>query len=205
MSYIYDVILNFTDNFYYDFYEWIEKDNLINFNKIPVIYVNKKVLYDFINYKIKIDKSLLLKIENQSIVSRKFKNRFIYSLIISDGEKSIGINFDDKGNLIYKSALLPDEENEANMISLKLKQTRIYYKKYNICKNELLRCDIEKKKYLLKEFRKIKTNKEYDKLKYIYYEVFDELSNDNIYIYNKIINNLDNYIIDFYKVLNSIK
>ena len=62
MIYIYDVILNFTDNYYYEFYEWNKNDNLLNFKKIPIIYVNNKVLDDFIKNMIRINKTFLKKI-----------------------------------------------------------------------------------------------------------------------------------------------
>ena len=96
MTYVYDIILNFTDNYYYDFYEWNVKDNIINVKKIPLFRVDKNTLNDFINYKIKVNKSLLKQIDNKSIMNKKYKDKYIYIALLSSGEKSIGLCFEYK-------------------------------------------------------------------------------------------------------------
>ena len=35
MDYIYDIVLNFNDD-YYEFYEWKQEDKIINIKKIPI-------------------------------------------------------------------------------------------------------------------------------------------------------------------------
>ena len=67
MNYIYDIILNFTSN-YFDFYEWKNEDILINFKKIPLFHVNSDVINDFIYYDIEVDKSFLNSIKGRSLV-----------------------------------------------------------------------------------------------------------------------------------------
>ena len=48
MNYIYDIVLNF-NKLYYDFYEWKESDNLLNFRKIPLFKIDDKD-YNAYNY-----------------------------------------------------------------------------------------------------------------------------------------------------------
>ena len=200
MTFIYDVLLNYTNNYYYDFYEWDKKDNIVNVKKIPLIRVNKNILCDFINYKIKVNKSFLHLLDNKSIYLKKDKDRYNYSVILSSGEKSIGIVFNDDGIIIYKSSMLLDEDEDACRLSLKQKEINIKYKKYDFNSNILLRCDINKKNNIIKELKRIIYNKEYDRLKYIYYEIFNKTSNDIDNMYNKLTNSIDNFI-DKYDLL----
>ena len=194
MIYIYDVLLNFTDNFYYDFYEWTNKDNLVNSKKIPCIYVDKKVLSDLIHYKIKIDKKFLRDIDNKNVYLRKDKEKYNYSVIFSSREKSIGIVFDENGYIKYKSAMLPDEEDEANRLAQRQKLMTIKYKILDYNYNKIIRCDIEKKNIIIKKIKEDYKNKKYDKLRYIYYEIYDDTLDDIQVIYYKLISELDDNI-----------
>jgi len=192
MNYIYDVVLNFTNNYYYDFFEWDKKDNLVNIKKALLIRVDSSTLLDFINYKIKVDSNFLASIENKSMTFKKQGN-YKYLAIFSNKEKCIAIVFLENGTILYKSSMLLDEEEEANNI-VDNEIVKIKYKKLELNNNYLtLRSDIEKKKYTLKEIKKIYINHEYDKLKYIYYDLFDDFS-DNITMYNSIINYLNDSI-----------
>ena len=130
MNYIYDIIVNFTDiNLFYDSYEWKNNDHLINVRKAPIFKFSTNVIEDFINYKIKINKSFLKKINNQFILFKKDKINISYLAILSNGEKSIAISIDSDGYIIYKSSLLLDEEMEANRIVSKLNNYEIKYLK----------------------------------------------------------------------------
>ena len=189
MNYIYDIILNLTNSYYYDFFEWEKNDNLVNIKKAPVIRVNIETLKDFINYKIKVDKKFLTLIENKSMTFKK-QNNYKYLVILSNIEKSIGIVFLENGTILYKSSMLLDEEVEANNIASK-KIYKINYQRLELNNNYLtLRCDLEKKKYMLNEIKKIYKNKEYERLKYIYYDIFDKVD-DNVTMYKKIIDYLN--------------
>ncbi len=206
MTYIYDIILNFTDlNLFYEYYEWKNTDNLINVRKAPIIKVSKDVFNDFINYKVKVSKTFLNKIKNQSLLFRKDKNDISYLVIISNKEKSIGISFNEEGYIEYKSALLIDEEDEANRIVAKMLETSIKYLKCSKINNiNMLRDDIIKKDILFKEIKKLYKNKRFSHLKYYYYELFDEIENDEDKIYSKFIECLNSDATDynlFYKVI----
>ena len=205
MTFIYDIILNFTNNYYYDFYEWNKKDNLINVKKIPLVRVSKKTLNDFIKYKIKVDKELLKIIYDKSIYLKKDKNKYNYSTIFSNGEKSIGIVFNEDGIVMFKSALFFDEEDDANKLSLKQKEMHIKYKKNEKNYNKMLRSELEKKQIIIKELKMIYNNKEYDRLKYIYYEIFNKTSNEIDVIYKLLINNIDSNLNKYIDSFSNIK
>lgn len=205
MNYIYDIVLNLTDNFYYDFFEWYKNDNIINIKKVPILRVDNNTLKDFIDYKIKVNKNFLSFIENKSVMFKKQDN-YKYLVIFSNKEKCIGIVFLENGTILYKSALLPDEEDEANCLVGK-DITKINYKKLelNNC-NLTLRSDLEKKKYLLKEIKKIYVNCEFDRLKYIYYDLFF-CFDDNEKMYKKLIEYINESIFfdDIYETMKNNK
>ena len=55
MTYIYDVILNYTDDpRIIEFFEWNKTDKEEHIKKIPIIKVSTKQLYEIINYNINI-------------------------------------------------------------------------------------------------------------------------------------------------------
>ena len=205
MTYIYDVILNFTSSNYFDFFEWNKSDSLINLKKVPIICVDENTLYDFINFKIKVSNKLIREIEDKSIFLKKYKNKYNFFIILSSKERSIGICFEKNGNILYKSSMLLDEEDEANKIAYKLKKTYIKYKKYKVNKNKILRCDLNKKNIILKEIYDIYKNNEIDKLKYIYYELFNKELTDIEKIYHDLTKNIDDIIFKFDFFLNLLK
>ena len=62
MNYIYDIVLNFQDN-YYNFFEWNRSDKLKNIIKIPLYRVSDKDIIILKNNKVKVDKELIKKIK----------------------------------------------------------------------------------------------------------------------------------------------
>ena len=52
MTYIYDIVLNFNNDFY-EFYEWDKNDNLTLIKKIPLIKVESDFLDQVFNLKLK--------------------------------------------------------------------------------------------------------------------------------------------------------
>ena len=205
MIYIYDVLLNFTDNYYYDFYEWMDNDNYINVKKVPVIRVNKKTIEDFVNYKIKVNSKFLKRINNKSIFLKKDKEKYNYTVILSCGIKSIGVSFNEKGLINYISSMLLDEEEDTNRIVINQNEEIIKYKKYKNKRSNILRFNMAKKKEIIRELKEEFLNKEYDKLKYIYYEIYNKIDNDINYIYNKILSDIDNIIDDITLVFDELK
>ncbi len=202
MNYIYDIILNFTDtNFYYDFYEWKQDDKLINIKKIPIFKVDKKTINDFINNSIKVDKKFLKTIEGKSIQLKK--DKYDYLCLLSNTEKTIGVDFDNNGKLIYISSMLIDEENDANNLAKKLINHKIIYKKNkkNKINYTMLREDYIKKIFIERKIKNIYNNKSFNELKYLYFEIFNKIGDDYNSMYKDIIDSLNSYADEKYNSL----
>lgn len=194
MNYMYDILLNFTNSKkVYEFFEWESTDVIINVKKIPIFKIAKETLWDLLNYRIKVDKSFLKKIENTSIVYKQNKKRFKHLAIFSDGSKAIGINLSDNGIVEYKSSMLLDEEEEATYIAEKLQLEKLEYQKLEKLKKEefITRKEEEEKNFLLKEINLLYKNNDLEKLKYLYIEYFDKKEENIDNIYNKLITSLD--------------
>lgn len=180
MTYIYDLLLNFTDDErILEFFEWNEKDEIINIKKIPLIRVSNKTMKDFINKKIKVTEELLLEIKNKTTTYSKTED-LEYSLLISDLNKVIAIEFNKKGEVLSRSSLLLDEEDEVLEEVEYLEIQPIKYKVISTYKTNytLTRLEQKKKKYLLKEMDTLYQENNISKLTFLYEEIFpkDELS-----------------------------
>ncbi len=188
MTYIYDIVLNFTDvNRYFDVYEWEKDDHLVNIKKALILRVNNKVLNDFIKYKIKVNKTFLEFIKDKSMCYKKDKIKYL--VVLSNGEKSVAFSFDELGNIIYKSSLFFDEEEIINKMALKIDKTDIIYTNYDSDYDfSLPRHFLEKNKYVNKELKSLYNLKKYEELRYIYYEIFNAIENDNKLIYERLLN-----------------
>ncbi|MBR1385358.1 MAG: hypothetical protein IJ568_00865 [Bacilli bacterium] len=195
MNYIYDILLNFIDDNYFDFYEWKENDSFVNIKKTVVLRVKKSILDDIINYKIKLNKKIINIIKNKTTYYKKDKFNLDNICIFSNCEKSIAVSIDENGLIKYKSSLLLDEETDANKIASKQDAINIKYIKYKNQKSKLFitREELTKQEYLIKEIRKIYKSKNYNKLKYCYYELFDKEKEDYKCMYEELIKNLKNY------------
>lgn len=189
MNYIYDITLNFLDN-YYDFYEWDKKDNIISMDEIPIFRVNSIVMNDFLFNEI------------QFIDKDTFNNCFL----ITDMSRVIGIKVNEFGFITKLSSLLVDEEDfvidEVNNISI----SNINYKIINKRKRYFLsRRDLYIRDYLLREIEWLYNNKKYDEIDYLYREINNK-SIDFYSEYKYLINNIsDNYSDIYNKIYNIIK
>ena len=176
MIYTYDILLNWTkDTKLLDFYEWTLEDDLEHIKKIPIIRISEVMLKDLLTSKIKIDKSFLFKIKCKT--ESYFHNEvdiIDYAVIVTTLKKALALELDNEGNVIYKSNLLLDEEEEVLEIGEELVVMDIPYKvvKKNNKIAYLTRKEEEEKKFLVKEIKKIKLNKEESKLNYLYKEFF---------------------------------
>ena len=109
MNYIYDVVLNFNKD-YYNFFEWYKSDNIINIKKIPFFLVDNNT-YTSMKYNIIIvDQDFVRSIKDKTSTYTKLKVG--PSCLITNGKEAMGLLFNDKGNLIKRSSLLLDEEEE---------------------------------------------------------------------------------------------
>ena len=158
---------------------------------MPIIRIRESLLKDLLTSKIKIDKNFLPKIKYKT--ESYFHNEIDiidYAFIVTTEKKSLALELDNEGNVVYKSNLLIDEEEEVLEIGEDLVIMEIPYEV--ITKNKkvsyLTRKEEEEKKFLIKEMRKIKQNKEESKLNYLYKEFFiDDVEsfNDKLTILEK--------------------
>ena len=177
MNYIYDIVLNFHEN-YYNFFEWNRTDKIKNIYKISIYRISDNDLIDLKYNQIKVSDSFINKIKEDNP-----KNKKIICLV-SNTKTTIGLLFDNSGNLLKRSSLLFEEETEANNISKTLPITKIEYQQNNkVNQTNIIRIEKEKKE-LLETFIKDLTD-EYT-LKYLYYEYFNEEC-DNLSTIKKIL------------------
>lgn len=194
MSYLYDIFLNF-HNQYYDFIEWNNDDIFTHFKKIPVLKVSKKAITDILTYDIKDI--------NNELISEVFSKKGIIKkdnyLILTDGKNSIGIEINNN-KITNLSSMIIEEEEEANSLSKKLDTCFMEYakgkKKKIILKTRLT---LEKEKYIKNKLKNYYDNSKYDLIDYLYFECTGKDKK------NKNINDfLDKDIDKLYNLLKSI-
>lgn len=192
MIYTYDILLNWTKGERLkEFYEWTLEDDLEHIKKMPIIRIRESLLKDLLTSKVKIDKSFLSKIKYKS--ESYFHNEIDvidYAFIVTTEKKSLALELDDEGNVMYKSSLLIDEEEEILEIGEDLVVMDIPYEVISKTNNisYLTRKEEEERRFLTKEIKKIKQNKEKSKLNYLYKEFFiDDVEsfNDKLTILEK--------------------
>ena len=175
MIYIYDILLNLRQmDEGLEFYEWKEDDLIEHIKKVPLFKVSKTLIEDLFTNKLQLDITILPKIRNKAICYFNGETKQIpYLVLLSDGRKCFAIELDNKGNTLYKSSLLLDEEEEELEMTEELVELPIGYKKTKIKNNkdQLTRFEKDNQKFLLRELEKIKDNKE--EINYLYEEYFD--------------------------------
>ena len=175
MIYIYDILLNLRQmDEGLEFYEWKEDDLIEHIKKVPLFKVSKTLIEDLFTNKLQLDITILPKIRNKAICYFNGETKQIpYLVLLSDGRKCFAIELDNKGNTLYKSSLLLDEEEEVIEMTEELVEMPIGYKKTKIKNNkeQLTRFEKDNQKFLLRELEKIKDNKE--EINYLYEEYFD--------------------------------
>ena len=188
MDYIYDIVLNFQNN-YYDFYEWKETDKVINIKKILVY---KTTTEEYLNLKY-----------NDVIIDNKTLPKQTKMFLITNGVEVMGLLLDNSGKIIKRSSLLFDEADEVLEEKEVIKELPLKYKK-NISKLHISysRLITEKTKFLTKYFSKIDINKDEYLLKYIYYDIFNKEENNINKVYKELTNLIKENIDKLY---NSIK
>ena len=188
MDYIYDIVLNFQNN-YYDFYEWYSTDKVINIKKILVYKVNNQ---DYLNLKY-----------NDVILDKKIFHKQINMFLVTNGIEVMGILLDNDGKITKRSSLMFDEADEVLEEKETIKELKIKYKK-NIYKQHISysRITTEKINFLEKYFNNIDKYKDEYLLKYIYHEIYN-IEEQNV---NEIYTKLKNLIItDLNTIYNAVK
>ena len=194
MIYIYDILLNFSDNRVYDFFEWEKDDKLDNIKKIPMFKVDKNIINKFLYKKVKINQDVVNKVYNLTeIYTSKKTIKIPYAFIITDGLSALALKSDKFGNIKYRSKLMIDEEEEVLCLSTKLNKVDLKIEKESdfIKENYLTRTEEKVKKFLFNIIDDSYKNKDYEKLKYLYSEYSSKDSNKIIAIYNELIKSID--------------
>ena len=211
MNYIYDITLNLNKNNMYEFYEWKEEDSPEFILKIPAYKVDIETFLDIKNNDIIINKSFLQNIEDKTETYTPSSISIIrYACVFISENKAFAIEFDSEGNNYMKSSISIDEENEIIETVKNIKYSIIDYKvknKYKKINKYTTRKEEELENYLLKKIEYMINNNEVSKLKYIFYELYNEKNDDIDKIYNKLINiirNSDSKLLKLNEVLDLI-
>lgn len=188
MNYIYDIFVNLQKDDY-DFYDWNKEDKLTHIRKIPLFKISSELLKQIINYDFAINEDFIKKIVNRTEV---FSNKSIklvkYMCLFSDGLEIVAIKFNNNGKKDKISRLLLDEKEDTLDITGDIEETKIKLELIKQNKNYsfMTRNEKEMYNYIQKEMQ----IKNYEKLKYTYFECFNTYEDD----YNKIIKSLKNII-----------
>lgn len=191
MKYIYDIVLNFNKRIY-EFYEWMDNDNIEYIKKIPIFKVNKKVFNDIKNNNIKISSEFLNNIYNKCEIYDNYGIKKIeFAVLFSIDDDIIAIKFNKNNESILISDLYIDEKVDILNYVKRLNITNIDYKIISKHKTYLItRKEIDMIEFIKNEINLIYKNNNIDKIRYIYYECFNKLENDLLIINN----DLEKYI-----------
>ena len=185
MTYIYDVLLNFTEEERgHEFFEWNIDDEIEHIKRIPLYRVSSKSLGEILTHNIILNKEFLNEIKDKTLSYKKTSN-LEYSVLLTDLNKIIALEFNSSGNIIARSNLLLDEEEEIIEEAYEVAEENIMYildKKIDK-ENFLTRKEQKHQKYLIQEINYLYKVKLYDKLNYLYEELYskDKLSIDKKY------------------------
>lgn len=207
MNYIYDILLNFQSEFY-DFYEWNLNDDILHIRKIPLFKVEDQDLFKIRNVSIKVPSSFLTSIFNKTEVftSRNVKN-ISYACLFSDGKSCCAVLFDEDGKITAHSSLLIDEESEVLGVVSKLDIEEFLYEEGNACVSYkfMTRKEQAIQSYIDQEMKRLIQEDDVSKLKYLYYECFDEKEEDKEMILSKIqgalVHHFDHVYLSIYNFL----
>lgn len=176
MNYVYDILLNFNE-IDYPFYEWNINDNIIHIRKTSIFKVSSNLLNSIINYNFSVDQDFLKKISNRTEVFTNKNVKIIrYVCLFSDTKETVAVRFSNNGKKEKISRLLLDEEEDILEISKEINEYNLDINLGNKQKNNkfITRNEYDIYKYIKKELNK----KNYERLKYIYFECFNQKEED---------------------------
>ncbi len=194
MKNTYDILVNFKKQAY-EFYEWDKTDNIKHVKSIPTFRVSDACLLDFDNCNLSVSKELLRKIKDKTEI---FSNGQIvvesYACVLFCNHKAMAFTFSEDGNLTGKSNLLFDESDDVISSCEGLEETLIDYNVISVNKvnNDFTRKERKMVDMLLNYLDKIHMRKKDYEIKYMYFECFDKVSNDDDRAYAEIVNQINN-------------
>lgn len=176
MHYYYDLLVNL-DEVAWEFYEWEKKDVILPIKKIPFLRINEKEFKEISAYEGKIEKNWLEPyIGKTQIKKDKSKNL----LLLSTTKNSLVIEINSTGQIISRSKLLIEDENNCNELASSLKETTIpFSSQQKIPLRSDFRQAIKEKNLIKIELKTLKETKNTTKCSYLYYEWFNILE-DNL-------------------------
>lgn len=207
MNYYYDIVLNWNEEDFYNFYEWNDNDYLELIKKIPLFKVKHKTLNDFLANKVQVSEEFLKLIKDKTILSGKnIVKKLEYAAIFTDSKSVVALEFNKDGLVINGSNLLVDDDLNILEFSYNLREYEINYKVIEErAKRNELRQEMEAKKIISLEIDSLYQNKDLAKLKYLYYEYRKEEINDIDDIYQRLkeelANNFNSDILKLYYII----
>lgn len=177
MSYIYDVLVNFHKEVK-EFYEWDKNDVILPIRRCPILKVATSCLKNLYYNEIRVEQTLLDMIENKTEIFQNKNGNYHFIAIFTDSFASICIQFDEKGEILGRSLLQMEEEEEVLDSSERMKTLEFSYDVLREVPYNPFSTQREKKKenYIHKMFHNFEKNENFEKLKYIYYDCFEEKS-----------------------------
>jgi len=171
MLYIYDILVNFMDGErVYEFFEWDTRDIIEHIRKIPVIRVNEKAFYDLVYNQVVVDRDFLDLIKDKTYT---YKEGVEYAVIISNLDRCYALEFNSKGEVVFRSSLLIDEEDEVIECSRKLDEFDVNYTLVRMIDRDssnFTRKEEMDRNMLKRELITTYEGKNYEKLNYLYEE-----------------------------------
>jgi len=188
MKNIYDILVNFK-KIPYEFYEWNKEDDVKHVKKMPSIKVSDSTLYDIFYNDAVVSKNFLDQIKDKTeIFFGRTVKKVKYACVIYNDDVALSILLNDNGEIIGKSKLLFDEEEDVLKEDVPVKEID-----YNIIKKSkkisgLTRREAKIVLLLSKYLDKIYENKKNDEIKYMYFECFNKVEEDNEKAYKNLKN-----------------
>lgn len=188
MKNIYDILVNFK-KIPYEFYEWNKEDDVKHVKKMPSIKVSDSTLYDIFYNDAVVSKNFLDQIKDKTeIFFGRTVKKVKYACVIYNDVVALSILLNDNGEIIGKSKLLFDEEDDVLKEDVPLKEID-----YNVIKkvkkiSGLTRREAKIVLLLSKYLDKIHESKKNDEIKYMYFECFNKVEEDNEKAYKNLKN-----------------
>jgi hypothetical protein len=177
-------------------YTLVNKYNYLDQNYIPddLVIVDTK----YSKYNTKLNKTALnnfikMYTKKAELYHNDSKRNYV---VFSDGKSSCVINFNEKGDIIKKSSLIFEDED--NVLE-NVKKEEVCNFTFTITKEKkdttLTRFEKDRKNFLLNNIKKISDNK----LKFLYFDCFDKKNNNKKIIISKILKEIENNNQDIWK------
>lgn len=188
MKNIYDILVNFK-KIPYEFYEWNKEDDVKHVKKMPSIKVSDSALYDIFYNEVKISKNFLDQIKDKTeIFFGRTVKKVKYACVIYNDDVALSILLNDNGEIIGKSKLLFDEEEDVLKDDVPSKEIDYEVIKKPKKINGLTRREAKIVLLLSKYLDKIHESKKNDEIKYMYFECFNTMEEDNEKAYKNLKN-----------------